>query len=402
MEYITRKFENTLDGLNEKDAFTKQQAAQGFRIVNEQVERGDIKGHEQCCGALICLPLVFLAGRTPGKVHVTYGRETLHCSCCGDEVIVGQRLCATCKAQVARDAVADRESARLIAENKQAAERQTADIKRFMRELDTVLVDSLAIDHRFNWDFPRTKAGVAEAQPELPDGWPREISETNHRDEDGRYRRAVNELRDMRDAVTLAQANEAETRKRLYLEKDRATLLQYWAIVLERSIYPLGFPRYRTFDYAPEEQRLIIDFALPQITCLPQLKEVKYDPSSNTLENVPASKEWLETVYGELIIKIALRTLYELFQSDVAEALDSVAFNGSVQAIDKSNGHEKSVFVISVETSKPVLGAINLAQVDPGACFTRLGGSLSENLAAPTPVEPIRLKRLMGRSAGAG
>ncbi len=392
MEYITRTFENTIDGLHDKDSFTKQQTAQGFRIVSEQVEKGDIKGHEQCCGALLCLPLVFLAGRKPGQVHVTYGRETLYCTSCAEVVVAGQRLCPTCNAEASREAVADRESAQLIAEKRRAADRQTCEINRLLSQLDAVLLDSLAVDHRFNWDFPRTKPESAEAQPELPDGWPRDVGDPCHPEEDARYRRVVNELRDMREAVTEAQACQAETRNRLYLEKDRTTLLQYWAIVLERSIYPLGFPRSRSFDYAADEQRLIVDFALPRIASLPQVKEVRYNSSSHRLENIPACKDWLETAHRELIIKIALRTLYELFQSDVAEALDSVAFNGSVQTVDKSNGQEKNVFVISVEASKSVLNAINLAQVDPSACFTRLQGTLSENLAAAKPVVPIRLK----------
>lgn len=98
----------------------------------------------------------------------------------------------------------------------------------------------------------------------MSDGWPREISGPNRHDEDAGYRRAANELRDMREAVTIAQASQVETRQRLYLGKDRATLLQYWAIVLERSIYPFGALRYRTFDYAPEKRRLIVDVALPK------------------------------------------------------------------------------------------------------------------------------------------
>src|ERR1700726_5160187 len=75
MEYVTRRFENTPEGLREKDAVTRQLAAQGYRIISEQIEQGHIKGGEQCCGALICLPLIFLAGRTPGNIIVTYGRE---------------------------------------------------------------------------------------------------------------------------------------------------------------------------------------------------------------------------------------------------------------------------------------------------------------------------------------
>jgi hypothetical protein len=65
MEYITQKFENTPAGLRQKDAYTKQLAAQGYRITSEQIEQGHVKGGEQCCKALICLPLIFLAGRSP-------------------------------------------------------------------------------------------------------------------------------------------------------------------------------------------------------------------------------------------------------------------------------------------------------------------------------------------------
>lgn len=96
------------------------------------------------------------------------------------------------------------------------------------------------------------------------------------------------------------------------------------------------------------------------------MKEIKNDASRNTTEGVPASKEWLESTYSEMIIKIALRTLYELFQSDVAEALDSVGFNGSIQAINESNGQERRVGVISVEACKSAFSAINLAQADRG------------------------------------
>jgi len=68
------------------------------------------------------------------------------------------------------------------------------------------------------------------------------------------------------------------------------------------------------------------------------------------------------------------------------------AFNGSIQSIDKSTGQEASVFVVSIEATNPVFSAINLAQVDPRACFTPLGGTLSDHVAAPTPVVAIRLQ----------
>lgn len=106
MEYITSRFENTPEGLRQKDAYTGQVAAQGFRIISEEIEQGHIKGQEQCCWALVCLPGIFLARRAPAVIVVTYGREDkpkmpslitrVKCSDCGAEQATGGKFCEHC------------------------------------------------------------------------------------------------------------------------------------------------------------------------------------------------------------------------------------------------------------------------------------------------------------------
>ena len=160
------------------------------------------------------------------------------------------------------------------------------------------------------------------------------------------------------------------------MAKYAASIQQYWAQVLKQSLYPADFPRSSQLSYAPIERRLIVDSALPPISSLPQVSEVKYDPNRNTLEEIPVSELWLAETYAGLAIKIALRTIYELFQSDVADTLTFVAFNGKVGGIDRSTGQDTNVFVISVEASKAEFTTINLDQVDPKACFARLKGVL--------------------------
>ena len=87
MQYVTQRFENTQAGLAQKDAYSRQMAAQGYHIVSEQLEAGHYKGGEQCCLFTLCMPCVFLAGRTPGIVVVTYGRDVAPCPNCGTEVV---------------------------------------------------------------------------------------------------------------------------------------------------------------------------------------------------------------------------------------------------------------------------------------------------------------------------
>jgi hypothetical protein len=75
MEYVTQTFKNTSFGLREKDRYSRYMATQGYRIISEQVVQGHIKGGEACCLGVCCLPSMLLAGRTPGSIIVTYGRE---------------------------------------------------------------------------------------------------------------------------------------------------------------------------------------------------------------------------------------------------------------------------------------------------------------------------------------
>lgn len=94
MEYITRKFENTREGLAAKDATSRQLALTGWQITAEHIEQGHLRGDQQCCFGLICLPMIFLAGRTPSVVTITYGRDLGELS--RSLAARGQRMCGSC------------------------------------------------------------------------------------------------------------------------------------------------------------------------------------------------------------------------------------------------------------------------------------------------------------------
>jgi hypothetical protein len=100
MEYITQKFENTPAGLKQKDQYTRQIALQGYRIISEQIEQGHAKGRQQCCWALVCLPGIFLAGRTPAWIVVTFGRDIQEAP-----KVLPRVKCPKCKADVFAPAV---------------------------------------------------------------------------------------------------------------------------------------------------------------------------------------------------------------------------------------------------------------------------------------------------------
>jgi len=113
-EYYTVQFPNDSEGVRAKNAVTAEWAALGWRIASEVVEQGHIKGGQACCGASICLPLAFLAGRTPGIINVTFVRDNAgyrpefsaaprafggseqRCATCGQPLSSGLRFCGQC------------------------------------------------------------------------------------------------------------------------------------------------------------------------------------------------------------------------------------------------------------------------------------------------------------------
>lgn len=76
MEVRTKKYLNNAEGIAEKNRDITEAYKYGWTILNENIEQGHMKGSQACCLATICLPLGFAAGRTEGKIIVSYTRES--------------------------------------------------------------------------------------------------------------------------------------------------------------------------------------------------------------------------------------------------------------------------------------------------------------------------------------
>ena len=100
--------------------------------------------------------------------------------------------------------------------------------------------------------------------------------------------------------------------------------------------------------------------------------------------------------------QIALRTVHELFESDQLGAFDSVVFNGYVTSVDRRTGLMSTACILSLQVIREEFLKINLAQVDPKACFKALKGVGSSKLHSLTPIAPImEMRREDGRFVSA-
>jgi restriction system protein len=119
------------------------------------------------------------------------------------------------------------------------------------------------------------------------------------------------------------------------------------------------------------------------------LAEVKYVQTTDTLSEKFLSEAQSARLYEDVLYQITLRTLHELFQSDSVKAISTLVFNGIVTSTDRSTGNEVTACILSVQVSREVFLGINLAKVDPKACFRQLKGVGSSKLHSLTPIAPI-------------
>jgi restriction system protein len=202
-----------------------------------------------------------------------------------------------------------------------------------------------------------------------------------------RDRRAIQKK--LHDTTQLAQHTSITNLKNQFRQHDQHAVEYFFSEVLSRSPYPLGFPRETNLHYVVPTNDLLVEYELPSITAWPNVKEVLYNPVRCTLHNVPVPELWTAVSYEDALFQIPLRVFNELFAHDDAQALDRISFNGWVRPIDKSTGNLAHQCVMSIQIARAEFSAINLARVDPAACFKKLGGTVCRDLADPESVDPL-------------
>lgn len=174
-----------------------------------------------------------------------------------------------------------------------------------------------------------------------------------------------------------------------YEALEPAAMNDFFELVLDTSKYPESFPREWEMDYLADSRMLIVDYTLPAPAQMPKIKEVKYLSTKEEFKEMFCSERETNALYDSALYQITLRTVHELFTADYANALDAIVFNGIVHGVDRASGHNTIACVLSLEASKDEFLAIQLANIEPKACFKMLKGVGSSQLHGLSPIAPI-------------
>ncbi|MEM6483473.1 MAG: restriction endonuclease [Pseudomonadota bacterium] len=185
-------------------------------------------------------------------------------------------------------------------------------------------------------------------------------------------------------------ANDAVEAMRVRYEgADPPAIEEYCDLVLNRSEYPDSIPQDRQLSYQADSRLLIIDHVLPAAAALPTVESCRFIKSRAeiTEKQIPVSQQ--KKRYQSVLYQLCIRTLHELFEADVIDAIDAVAYNGLVTSTNPATGNREEKVVLSVVAEKAEFMGFDLSKIDPKATFKHLKGISGASLIDLPAVKPL-------------
>lgn len=168
-----------------------------------------------------------------------------------------------------------------------------------------------------------------------------------------------------------------------------SAVVEHATMVLEKSNYFDIFQKSFEVEYNEANKTLLIEYDLPSIDKLPNIKKVTFDKITGEYKEFFISEKEQRTNFDSVCYQICLRTIHEMFEADEFNSINSVLFNGFTNYIDKAKGKELRVNIISILVSKDEFNSIDLSKIEPKACFKSLKGVAASSLSSFTPIPPI-------------
>lgn len=344
-----------------------------------------------------------------------------------------QRKAETARRAYERAQAADeRERKRLYAEARSAeVDAQNERLEQKLTALQSVLAATLEVDDYLDLDTLKERAKVTPFDggelakeepapdrkmfiPEAPTGLRAIFGKEKHaravaageqaylvavEAHAGREKDRIEKLRIARDEhhQAVRKAEEAVARRNADIDRFRSeveqgepqAIVSYFELVLDASVYPEGFPQRLRIAYVPESKQLVIEYELPPIEVVPEVKAYKYVKARDEINASSRPLPQIRTVYAELLSQVTLRTLHEVFEADRFGHVETVVFNGLVDTVDKATGQPVRPCLVTVRTSRDIFTSLDLAKVDAAACLRHLHASVSKSPAELAPVKPV-------------
>ncbi|WP_406507509.1 restriction endonuclease [Streptomyces sp. NBC_00212] len=168
--------------------------------------------------------------------------------------------------------------------------------------------------------------------------------------------------------------------------------VDYFSAALYSSgAWPEGFPRQVSAAFDRGARQLVLDWELPGVEVVPEVKSVRYVASSDQEKESARPVTQRRALYRDALAQCMLLVLREVFAADEFGCLESVALNGFVDDVDPATGRPAEIFLATVSVPRAAFESLNLGQVSAVDCLVEaLRGQLSARPDQRTAVRPGR------------
>jgi restriction system protein len=163
----------------------------------------------------------------------------------------------------------------------------------------------------------------------------------------------------------------------------------YFQRVLAARPRLAGIPDQARAVFIPDSNELIVEFELPAYTRMPLNASYQYVQTTDTFRPTLRPEKKRKQLYQRVIAQLTLLTVRDIFEADRSSRVDAAVVNGMLSAIDPATGKPVRPCVVSVCVTRDSYQGLNLAQVDPVECLTKLAAQLSPSPEELSPVQPI-------------
>lgn len=156
----------------------------------------------------------------------------------------------------------------------------------------------------------------------------------------------------------------------------------YIVYVLSNSFYFFHFECNPRIEYNETDRFIVVEYYLPQLKDIPC-----YIYKNGKRKQL--SQSALNKLYDDIIYKIILRSLAEIFHFDSLKKIDSIFFNGRVVSKSSTTGKDVDNCVASICVTRENFEEVDLNYVDAKACFKYLKGISASKIYDIAPITPI-------------
>ncbi|MDG4831205.1 restriction endonuclease [Solwaraspora sp. WMMD1047] len=166
-------------------------------------------------------------------------------------------------------------------------------------------------------------------------------------------------------------------------------VVEYFGLVLGNSVYPDDFPQRYRLAYVPESRQIVVEYHLPTIDVIPSVREYRYVAAGDEVLTSPRPAQEIRERYADLLGQVTLRTVHELFEADRSRLVETIVFNGMVDATDPRTGQSVRPCLVTLRTTRDTFVPIVLGRIDVEACMRYLKAAVSTRPWDLVPVRPV-------------